>query len=75
MAQITITVPDAHIARINDAFAAQFGYTGTAPDGTPETKANHTRRKIREFAVNIVASYESQQAALAATAQANTDLG
>jgi hypothetical protein len=72
MAQISITIPDTQVNRIMDAFALAYNYTGTAPDGTTETKANFARRKIREYVVSVVVSQESDYAARAAAEAART---
>lgn len=79
MAQISITIPDEQVARIQDAFAGAYGYTGTGLDGSPETKAAFARRKVREFVVSVVVNHESRTAVEAAEsavrAQATADLG
>jgi len=70
MASITLTVPDAIAQRVLDGFASQKGYTGTAPDGTAETKAQFLKRKLGEHVREIVLRAEMQAAAAAAGAAA-----
>lgn len=80
MATVSITVPDAMVTRINDAFATAFEYPATI-DGepNPETKTQHTRRRVREYVAGIVRRIEAGAAAQTAAAstanQVNTDMG
>jgi hypothetical protein len=61
----TGTVP---LSRIQDAFALAYGYQATVSDGNggqipnPETKAQFTQRKIREYVVSVVKSQETEAA-------------
>lgn len=62
MAQITLTIPDAAINRILDAFAIAYGYD-PATDGT---KAQFAKLQIRDFVKRIVLEQEGQMSADAA---------
>lgn len=74
MANITIQVPDAHVNRVQDAFATAYGWDQN--DG--ETKAQLVRRKVKEFVVQVVQAQEATVAAEvardAALVKAATDL-
>jgi hypothetical protein len=48
MAQITITIGDQRLSDVLDYIARAKGYTGTDPDGQPETRAQFARRMIVE---------------------------
>ena len=80
MATVSITVPDSMVSRINDAFATAFEYPETI-DGqaNPESKTQHTRRRVREYVGSVVKTVEaraaSDAAAAAAAAQATADMG
>lgn len=56
------------LSRIQDAFAAAYGWTATVPNGAgaeipnPETKALLTRRKIKEYVVEVVKGQEREAA-------------
>jgi len=54
MAQITITVPDAAVTRINTAFAATFGYD---PNGG-QTQTQFTKSIIISSIKRVVKDYE-----------------
>lgn len=54
MAQITLTIPDEHIQRILDAFAAVHGYDPV----NNGTKAQFARAKLRDFVKEIVVRHE-----------------
>lgn len=79
MAQIVVTVPDAVLQRVLDAFAAAYGYQATI-DGSPnpETKAQFARRMVRQYVKNTVVAHEAEQAAITARQTAadaaNTDI-
>lgn len=79
MANISITIPDSQTTAVQEAFAAVYRYTGTAPDGAAETPAQFVRRKLREHVVEVVASHKASVAAdtarAAALAQVSADLG
>ncbi|HEX8158759.1 MAG TPA: hypothetical protein VF526_15345 [Solirubrobacteraceae bacterium] len=71
MAQITITVPNAVVARVQNAFAAAHGYSATVPDpasttgGTlpnPETLPQFVQRMIRQHVQEVVRSQEAKAA-------------
>lgn len=68
MANIQLTVPDAAIARIRDAFCAEFNYQATLEDGTPnpQNKTEFTRQQIIAYVRQVVKNNESnKQAGLA----------
>lgn len=68
MAQIAITIPDAQVARVQDAFAGAYGYSATLPDGSPnpQTRAQFAKAKVIEYVVSVVKGYEAQRDAEAA---------
>lgn len=78
MAQLTITVPDAQVARVLAAFKAQYGYSdtvpgpnpGDAPVPNPESATQFVRRKLREYVIEIVRAHEATAAAEAARVSA-----
>lgn len=76
MAQITITIPDAAIPRINDAFAAEFSYRATLPDGTPnpQTKGQFTKERVIAYIKAIVTHYEGSAAAQASRDQKESEI-
>lgn len=75
MATISIDI-GANGNRIQDAFAAQYGYQATIPDGSggtipnPESKNQFTKRKIAEYVKDVVKGHEANLAADAARATA-----
>ena len=77
MAQLIITVPDAQVARVLAAFAAQYGYQDTVPGANPgdppvanpETRVQFTRRMLRRFVMEVVRANE----VVAAIETARTD--
>ena len=80
MATIQITVPDTIVTRLQDAFAATYGYQPTINGAAnPETLPAFTRRMLRDHARNVLVSYEAQQAGEtareAAETKAITDVG
>lgn len=80
MANLTITVPDQHLTRVLNGFAAHHGYKDTLenPDGTtspnPETKIQFARRIIRRFVLDSVKAYEAPIAAETARQTAIADV-
>lgn len=48
MTDITITIPTAKAVEVGNYIALSRGYTGKAPDGSAETKAQFVRRQIIE---------------------------
>jgi hypothetical protein len=64
MATLSITIPDAVVPRVRAAFAAQYDYRPVV-DGqpNPETLAQFTARKIREYVKGVVKAAESLAAA------------
>lgn len=80
MAQVSITVPDACMTRLEDAFAATYGYQAIINgQPNPETKAQHARRKIKEHVWSVVRASETRAAAEAASitvgAKVDADFG
>ena len=83
MANFTITVPDAMVSRIRDAYANRYTYQELVPDpanpGTmipnPETLNAFTTRMIRNQMKEVLALYEAQLARDAAADKAITDFG
>lgn len=59
MATITLTIPDAVVARVLDAVAAGYGYSAA----THGTKAQFARQYLRDHLKQIVISYEAGLAA------------
>lgn len=47
MAQIIITIPDAHVSRVLDAFASRFNYDQNKLEG--ETKGQFAKRMLAEW--------------------------
>lgn len=62
MASITISVPDAQVQRVLDAFCATFGYN-PATDGT---KAAFTKKQMAQYAKEVTLAYEVNLAAVEA---------
>lgn len=73
MANISIDI-GANGARIQAAFAAQYGYQPTI-DGqpNPETLGQFTKRKIAEYAFAVTAGYEENRDAEIARAAAKAN--
>lgn len=70
MASISITVPDAQVNRVLDAFAGTFDYNAD----TDGTKAQFARAQVAKFAKDIVKSYEAHIAAETARLDAIEDV-
>lgn len=71
MAQITIDVPNAVLARVLDAFAKMYGRPETIPDPAnptgpqipnPQTKAQFAKMKLADFIKDVVKGHEAQKA-------------
>lgn len=78
MAQITINIPDAVAPRVINAFAKQYLYSPTLPDGVtpnPETKQEFAKRQVKEFIKRTVRQAEVESAKLTAqqTAEQSVD--
>lgn len=73
MAQITITIPDAVVERVLDAFAVTYGY-----EDNGETRAQFAKRQVQEFIRRTVrdreAAIASHEAHLAAVADVDADI-
>lgn len=65
MANLQITVPDAMVPRITEAFKRQYNYQTTLPDGTanPETENQFLRRMILEYVKGVTGAHEAVGAA------------
>jgi hypothetical protein len=61
MTSITVQVPDAHAARVTEAFCARFEYDEKRQAG--ETKAQFVRRMLTVFMWDQVREHERQRAA------------
>ena len=78
MTTITLTIPDAQITRVVDAFATAYGYQANIPnpDGAPlpnpETRPQFMRRQIMVF---IKRTVQSTEAVVAAEAARTIELG
>ncbi len=78
MAQISITIPNASVSRVVDGVCGFFNYQAIliSPIGeqtpNPETKNQFAQRMVVVAVKSWVKSFESQQAAEAARAAANT---
>jgi hypothetical protein len=70
-ADITITIPDAEVTRVLNAVAVMQGYTGLTPLGGAETKAQFTKRWIRDLVKAQLKAVEGNAAAV--SARATTD--
>ena len=74
MATVTITIPDAVLARVLSGFCYQNGYSDTIVDPNninstlpnPVSKATFAKQQLIAHIVNAVRSYEISQAAQAA---------
>lgn len=62
MASITISVPDAQVQRVLDAFCNTFGYN---PD-TDGTKAAFAKKQIALYAREVTLAYEANLAVVEA---------
>lgn len=63
MAVVSFNIPDAQLARIADAFAGSYGYTGKDLKGGNENKAQFTKRMLIQHIMAVTSAYESNQAA------------
>lgn len=59
MAQLTITIPDAQLTRVLDAFAAVYGYD----PASGQTPAEFARARVRWFMREVVKTHEATLAA------------
>lgn len=70
---LTITLPagmtTAQKADVVEAFASAYGWTGTAPDGSVETKVQHFQRRVAEY---IRAVYRAEKIKAASTTAGTT---
>lgn len=68
MAQVTITIPDEHMADVIDTLSARWDYPPFLSDGTtpnPQTKAQFVRQRLAQYVRN---EYRSHKVALAQAA-------
>lgn len=70
MASITITIPDAVVSRVLDAFATFYNHN-PAVDGT---KAAFAKAQIGKYAKGIVKDVEGRAADAASRASVETDI-
>lgn len=68
MASLTITVPDAQVSRIVDAFKE---FDNNAPG---ESNADFLRRKIGQYVLTVVKEFEARKDSNAAAAAARLDV-
>lgn len=61
MANITITIPDAQVNRVLDAFAAHFEYERYVAGGGTMTRAQFAKYHLIQWMRGIVRMYEVQQ--------------
>jgi len=86
MAQFNLTIPDAAVPELLDAFAATYGYQTTIPNPVPEpatpgswtptipnpqTKAQFARARVAAYMKDVVRSYRSNTAIEAARVTAD----
>lgn len=70
MATVSITIPNNEVERIENAFAAAYGYQETIQDvnnpevltPNPTTKTQFTRQQIIRYIKNVVRDQEKRQA-------------
>lgn len=76
MASVTITVPNAQLARTLAGICGFHKYSSTLRDGSPnpETQAAFVQRMLANIAKQWVAAYEAQVASDTATASVQTDI-
>lgn len=74
MAQITVTIPDAVLPRVLDAFAVRYGWNAAGG----QTKAQFAKAKLIDFTRDVVRLHETATAAetarSAASAGVDTDI-
>lgn len=74
MAQLSITIPDAVAARVNNAFADAYGYQATINgQPNPQTKAQFAKARVIDFIRAVVRGQESNVASEAARVTAISD--
>jgi hypothetical protein len=56
------------LSRIQDAFGRRYNYTGFAPDGGAETKAQFVRRVLKRHIIDVVLADDREQGRAAADA-------
>lgn len=61
--EFRIIIPAEHAQRVVDAISARYGYTGTAPDGTAQTKQQFVRERLRQWLRDEVRAHEESEAA------------
>lgn len=67
MATLSVTIPNAQVTRINNAFGAAYGYQATINGSpNPESLTQFATRKVREFIKDVVKGQEAVAAAEAA---------
>ena len=83
MASLSFSIPDGMVTRVEDAFAAVYGYQpqildpnnpgATVPN--PQTKQQFVRERLRQYTKETVAQHEAGKASADAAAQARDDIG
>lgn len=68
MATLTITIPDEHVTRVLDAFAAEYGYDRYVETGGTMTKGEFAKAKVVQYMKDVVSAAEGRAAAEAAVA-------
>jgi hypothetical protein len=80
LATISISIPDAMMPRVTEAFKAQHNYQVKIPSGpepgaplvdNPETEAQFVKRMIREYVKELTIAHEATGAAENARISAN----
>jgi hypothetical protein len=72
VADIIMTIPDAQVQRVLDAFAGQFQYDPNNP--AHGTRAQFAKACMARYAKGVVVHWEAQQAQQSATAAAETQV-
>lgn len=64
MANLSISIPDAMLPRVTEAFKAAYNYQATLPDGTPnpETDTQFVRRQILNYVKELTVAHEAASA-------------
>jgi hypothetical protein len=76
MATISFDIPDSFLPRVTDAFASEYNYSATLPNGTanPVTKTQFAKAQIIEFVKQVTRNYEGNIAAASSRAAKVTEI-
>jgi len=78
MATITITVPDAIAARVNNALSRDYPAVVVGPEGlpipNPQTKAQYVKQRVIQMIQSEVRRYEASVAAANADKAAESEI-